>query len=375
MMTKLSLVSIGVTALAITACDDAIPGQPARADMIRAAPVNDLQLPSLYEADKLIVARHKLEAMAMAAPGGAIDDKGLIGRNRAYGKLVSPRLQLGAGAALRMGLHGNRSMAINGFRAIEVGTHAIAPDGEVVSVEPPDAPFGARLSLPDKASGAAFFMADACPAILAIRDSPDAGEIADAARRQKVGAALDRGLRWLMKQSAELERVDRAAPNHLLYDALAYYSCGAVSANKEAQDLAARFVTLALSQIRSDGVFVEKGGSDTTYQAVSVRLALDLLLTGYTRNDAGQLKIAWQSGAIWLGNRIMTDGSINSSGNTRTCKGGETFLGTQKKVWPPGVYGALVYAGELTTNPQMTSAADRLSRWARANPRTDPCFP
>jgi hypothetical protein len=339
------------------------------------APVGDLKVPSLYDADKMITGRHSLEASAIAAPGAAIDANGLIGRNRRYGTMVSPRLQLGAGAALRIGLHADRQMAINGFRAIEVGTQAIAPDGEVVSIKPPDAPLGAELSISDKASGAAFFMADACPAVLALRASPDAETFVDKARRDRVIAALDRGLRWLMQHAGELEKVDGRAPNRVLYDALAYHSCGVLTGNEAAQTLATRFVALALSQTRKDGVFVEQKGSDTTYQAVSVRLALDLLLTGYAGPDAAQLNLAWQSGVIWLGNRIMADGRVDSTGNTRTCAGGESFLGTEKKVWPPGVYGALIYAAELGGNPDMKAAAARLSAWARANPRADPCFP
>jgi hypothetical protein len=374
-MPKLAIIATGVaTALSLCGCGDSVSGKPVHADEIRMMAVTNLRLPSLNEADAKIVALHRREASAVAAPGAAIDTNGLIGRNRRYGKMISPRLQLGAGAALRVGLHGNGGMAINGFRAIEVGTHAIAPDGEVVSIKPPDAPIGAELSKADEASGAAFFMADACPALMALRSTPNLGAIADAGRQARVIAALDRGLRWLMWRANDLERIDRTVPNRLLYDALAYHGCGVLTGNKEAQNLSRRFVALALGQTRSDGVFVEKGGSDTTYQAVSVRLALDLLLTGYQAEDARQLNLAWQSGAIWLANRIMADGSIDSTGNTRTCKGGESFLGTEKKVWPPGVYGALIYAAELMPNSGINSAAGRLSAWARANPRADPCF-
>jgi hypothetical protein len=99
------------------------------------------------------------------------------------------------------------------------------------------------------------------------------------------------------------------------------------------------------------------------------------LLTGYAGRDTTQSNFPWQSGAIWLGNRIMADGRLDSTGNTRTCAGGESLLGTEKKVWPPGVDGALIYAAELRSNSDMKAAAARLSTWARANPRADPCFP
>jgi hypothetical protein len=370
------MAKLGLAAAAIALATAACGSQPsAKAVPITAAPSHDLRIPALTEADELIVARHRAEAVAIAAPGAAIDTNGLVGRNRSYGLMVSPRLQLGSGAALRVGLHADPRMAVDGFRAIEAGTAAIAPDGEVVSVEPPDAPRGARLSAGDKASGAAFFLADVCPAMLALRANDTADKVANAVRRARVEAALDRGLRWLVGQANALEAVDRMAPNRLLYDALAFHSCGVLTGNRAAQMLAVQFVGLALAQHRRDGVFVETGGSDTTYQAVSVRLAFDLLATGYAGPDAQSLKIAWQAGAIWLGGRILADGRIDSRGNTRTCAGGESFLGTEKKVWPPGVYAALVYPAEVMPDDGLKAAAARLSAWARANPRTDPCFP
>jgi hypothetical protein len=369
------LVLAAAAAMLAASCGEPNSRQRKDVNLIDTVSIKHVTLPSIYDADKIIAEKHRLEALAIAAPGGAIDASGLIGRNRHYGKMVSPRLQLGAGAALRVGLHADHRMAFNGFRAIEIGTRAIAANGEVVSVKPPDAPFGAALSTSDKASGAAFFMADACPALLALRASPSASALVESARVEEVTASIERGLRWLMRHADALQKVDARAPNRLLYDALAYHSCGVLTGNDAAKTLAKGFVARSLSKIRNDGAFVEQKGSDTTYQAVSVRLALDLLLTGYAEPDAAELNFAWQSGAIWLGNRIMADGRIDSTGNTRTCAGGESFLGTEKKVWPPGVYGALIYAAELTSNADLIAAASRLSAWARANPRADPCFP
>lgn len=360
--------------LSIGACEDGRSQNPAGAVPIAQTPLASLSLPTVHEGDNIIAKRHPREASAMAESGGAIDANGLIGRNRQYGRMVSPRLQLGAGAAVRTGLHIDGNLAARGFRAIEAGTLAIAANGAVHSDTPPDAPAGTILSRSDLASGAAFFMADVCPAMLALKDDPNADAVASSARRDAVTSALGRGLVWLMAHADDLVRVDRAAPNRLLYDALAYSSCGALTGNAAAQKLSARFVALALSQTGDDGVFVEKGGADTSYQAVSVRLAADLLMTGYVGEDANHLARAWYAGAIWLGNRILDDGRIDSRGNTRTCAGGEAFLGTPKKVSPTGVYGALIYAGELAPNAALKRAAARLSDWAQANPHKDPCF-
>jgi hypothetical protein len=374
MVSPLAQLCIAGSLAAVAACGD---GQSPKAPPI--VPVDHAQLvklnlPHLLEADGLIAARHPSEAKAMTASGAAVDSSGLIGRNRRYGRLVSPRFQMGAGTALRLGLHIDPTRAANAFRAIEIGTSAIAADGEVQSHVPPDAPYGATLKQADIASGAAFFMADACPALLALEAFPDAHSVAAQNRRQTVIASLGRGLDWLIIRADDLEQVDRRAPNRLLHNALAFHGCGVLTDNHAARALASRFVGLALSQTRADGVFTEKGGSDTNYQAVSVKLAADLLLTGYTAPDADRLNLAWQAGAVWLGNRISPDGTIDSSNNTRTCEGGESFLGTPKKISVSGVYGALIYMGELASDESMKEAAARLAAWAEANPRTDPCL-
>lgn len=266
-------------------------------------------------------------------------------------------------------------MAQNGFRGIEAATAAIGDDGEVVSVKPPDAPANAILSAGDKASGAAFFLADACTGLLALRAADNAPQIASGERREAAELALGKAGRWLATQADFLQQVDKSAPNRLLYDALAFQSCGQLAGDEKVKAVAARFVELALAQTRDDGVFVEKMGSDTNYQAVSVRLSLDILLTGYSGGDREALSQAWQKGAHWLGGRIMADGRIDSTGNTRTCGGGESFLGTRKGISPPDIYATLAYAGELIPDADMLAAAERLSAWAKARPRANPCFP
>ena len=337
--------------------------------------IKTLPLPDIYAADRMIFERHPSELAAIAAPGAAIDDRGLIGKNRQYGFMVSPRLQLGAGAALRVGVHkADTALARAGFRAIEAGTAAIDENGAVISKKPPDAHATAGLSEGDKASAAAFFLSDACSGMLALGAAVNAGSIADKQRRDNVFAKLGRAARWLTSQIAALQRVDKAAPNRLLFDALAFQACGKLVGDVKVQAAADSFVTMALAHAREDGVFIEKGGSDTTYQAVAVRLSLDLLLTGYSADNLKELDHAWQRGATWLGTRILPDGRIDSAGNTRTCSGGESFLGAEKKVWPPSVYGALVYAGELRGDAPLLNAAARLAEWARANPRANPCF-
>jgi biotin operon repressor len=366
---------LGICAVMLVACSGSTEGQPTEnaADADRAASIT---LPSLFEADRTLFAAHPRELEVIARPGANVDAAGLLNENRRFGRMYSPRFQLGGGAALRVGIHqDNPAMARAGFRAIAAGSRAIAADGEVVSFLPPNAPVGAELRPGDRASGAAFYLSDACTGLLVLEASPRADEVASAAQRAAVLAAMGRAISWLARNSDPLLAVDRAAPNRLLYDALAFQSCGALVGDAHGMAQSRTFVAAALAQLRDDGVFVEQGGHDTSYQAVSVRLALDVLLSGYTGEDAAALQGAWLNGARWLSGRIMADGRIDSSGNTRTCGGGESFLGRRKRVSPPSVYAALIYAAELSSDGDLRGAAGRLSAWAQANPRTNPCYP
>jgi hypothetical protein len=360
------------SSMACHAQEPVVQRAPENRDEVTAKPAS---FPSVFEADNIIVERYRTEAIAVAAPGAAIDTNGLLGRNKRDGRMISARFQLGGGGALRVGLHADQQMARNGFLAIEAGLKTVAPNGELISLIPPEAPTRAVLRDGDKASGAAFFLADACPALIALKQNPQRTSIAEDARIVAAEQAIGRGLTWLVTQSANLQEVDGRAPNRLLYNALAYHACGSLVGDRQAATTADGFVDRALSQVRTDGVFVERSGSDTTYQGVSLRLALDLQLTGYRSDKAEQLAQMRQRGARWLAGRIMADGRIDSSGNTRTCAGGERFLGVEKKAWPPGIFAALIYEGLLTNDLEIIDAAERLAQWARANPRANPCYP
>jgi hypothetical protein len=341
----------------------------------QAAQAADKPLPrpviSQAEADTFVAQRFANELSELGKAGANIDAKGLLNENRQWGALYSPRFQMEAGTALRIGLaQNNRKMSAAGFRAILASMSAIAPDGAVVSRLPKELFPNIVPSTEDQASGAAFFLASACPAILAAKGH-DVG-FATAQEFEDVSQALARAIIWLETQDDVLVDADRRAPNRLLFDALAFQSCNEVAGRKTSK--AEKFVRLALKQYRDDGVFVEGGGSDTTYQAVSVRLSLEILLAGYAQDNAENLWIAHLQGARWLAQRVGTDGSVDSSQNTRTCGGGEAFMGKKKRLSVKTVFQALAYAGIIAADSGLTDAAMRVSNWSRANPRTDPCL-
>jgi hypothetical protein len=327
--------------------------------------------PDQHEADQRLTMRFPAEMAALGEGGANIDAEGLLNENRMWGGLYSPRFQMDSGTALRMGVVlENADMARAGFFAIDAASSAIGPDGEVVSRLPVDRFPGAKVSRADQASGAAFFLADACSGMLAAGSHlPDDITEED---WQRVVSALGRATAWLDTQHSLLERVDANAPNRLFFDALAFQACGQLTGQPTSR--ASRFVALALAKARADGVFEEGGGSDTTYQAVSVRVSLAVLLAGYEGADTEALWQANIAGAHWLAERVRADGSVDSSQNTRTCAGGETFMGREKKLSLKTVFQALAYSGALAEDDQLIESATRVSAWASSNPRSDSCL-
>jgi hypothetical protein len=301
------------------------------------------------------------------------DQGGLIGPNRQWGAMYSPRFQLGAGQGLRFAISTNAiPQATLAFHGIRASAAVIRNDGYVPSSLPTDLFPDAKPSPTDIASGAAFFLGDACLGMMALESSPDANTIIPADVRRTVKDKLVRAIRWLAPQRQTLEDEDRRAPNRLFFDALAFHACGTLGADSDSRRLADRFVTLALASMTSQGYFTEGGGWDTTYQSVSIRVANDLIVAGYVR-DGLQPTIA--KATTWLALRVDAQGRVDSSGNTRTCGGGESFLGKKKLLSPAAVFMALAFTGTRENDPNALRAAERVAAWASQTPEPDPCYP
>lgn len=351
-------------ALALSACTHTTP---------HATPASTTQsIPeSLAAADRAAYAAFPDALGARAKRFIPASDDGLLGRNARWGDLYSPRFQMGAGHALRLAVAAGRSDYAQGaFRAIEIAIQNIRDDGYVTSRVPGD--LGVSLSAANIASGAAFFLGDACLGMLALSTQPDASITPK--RQRVVRDALVRANRWLLTQDAALLSVDRLAPNRLLFNARAYQACAQLdsdtSLREASQKLADRFALLALTSLSEDGHFVEAAGHDTSYQGVALMVGQELLLAGYS-NPA--LPRALKRATTWMLGRIGPEGRVDSTGNARTCTGGETFGGKQKGLDFSALFTGVAYTSVQTKDARAARAAASLERWVKDNPGVDPC--
>ncbi len=297
------------------------------------------------------------------------DDSGLIGRNRKWGKLYAARFQMGAGHALRIALIvEDKKAASQTILAIRKGLSTIDQHGVMQASVPEFIAQGGSPKPIDLLSGAAFFLSDACPALSHLERHPQSSHLVSEKDMEEAKLRIALSLKWLENNHSLLKSADKKAPNRLLFNAVAFYSCGKLVGNAQAVMLAEDFVEDALLEYNPDGrYFIEGGGYDTSYQAVSIHVGLDLLMHGYDAQNRAQLATAVQEAAGWLVDKIDGNGKIESANNARTCGGGETFLGEKKQLSVTSAFLAMAYGGAYFRDETLTNAAERIELWANAN--------
>lgn len=326
--------------------------------------------------DLAFTLRFPSEALELAQAGLPRAGEVLIGRNRSWGRMYASRFQMGTGTALRTTLAQSRAAdAARAFDGVEAGFSNMDTSGRLPASVPISVSMGASPRESDVASGAAFFLGDACSALLSLSVSPGAADVVAMARQQLVQQRAARSISWLRAMASTLQTADAAAPNRLLFDARAFLACGRLTPQPEIAGVADAFVRRALALQAPDGWFDESGGWDTSYQAVTLEIGTDvhsLLTAGALKDSLGN---ALQSGSEWLTSRIDEEGRVNSTGNRRTCSGGESFLGTPKQLSIASVITGLArVTSHVRAVDGAEAAARRVVAWARQHPDGDPCF-
>ena len=182
-------------------------------------------------------------------------------------------------------------------------------------------PSGSKLAL-SKASAASFFLSDLGHTLLLLPQDPWFTTSAACAPyrsrlarvRDKVGLSLD----WLMSQRSVLA-TDTAAANRTIAHALAFYLTGRAVGNSGAMSAGRDIFRGALDKVTSDGVFLEAGGFDSSYQAFNI-LQCEWMYLNLASSDDGLRAPTWSAisrGIARERTSVMGSGQIDSAGNTR----------------------------------------------------------
>lgn len=355
-----TLLRAGLIASALllgTACDErpqsAKPGAPI-ARPTAPAPTSEWSLASALPIDRLT-------RLARAA---APDASGAMSRNR--DGYVSVRFQAGLSWPLTYaGLSADPAGAEQTVRAMEYAAKHQRPDGSF-EIAGPDA-FDGRQGTPgDSANAAAVYVAEAARALrLAATSSASSSNPLTPALRTRYDAqvgVLRRALRSLGAHAAVLSQADGSAPDRLLADAMAFYVGGVVTGDEASIATGIRFAESALAGQRADGVFVQSGGHDSSYQGVTLLRAI-LLYANLRSQDAalgGRLRTAIEKGMAWQSSRVLASGEVSAEGNTRVREGGEQALGQTRPIATSDVAVGLYYWTAVSGNGTYRAAAERL---------------
>jgi hypothetical protein len=279
--------------------------------------------------------------------GGARPNaEGLAGYNRDGFK--SPEFQAAAmHYMVRAIVRGDRRCVDEGWTAIDATFRHQTEQGN----------FGRKGSPHGGPSAVAFWLAELDQALLILRESGLAPEYKD--RIEALLPKIGRAARWLAgpRYQARLKHDDADAPNRLLFDALAFGLSGVLTDDDQLKAIGREFVDLAMSRYReTDGVFVEKGGHDSSYQAVAA-LKLQVWILYFPDEKlaaAADLAVRWEIG------RVGQDGRIDVSGNTRTGGGQERWMGHEKGLSLSEIALCLLYDYARTGDKESLAAASRI---------------
>lgn len=208
-----------------------------------------------------------------------------------------------------------------------------------------------------------FFLQELGRAILVIRQSPH-----EAYFRERL-AALEPKLRRaadfiLAGYDTIIPKVGHTV-NRVIIAAKAFGLCGLALNDERMIGKSRALIAHALTLRDEEGVFIEQGGRDSSYNVVSILfgqvLALHLPLP--------EFEAALPAAIQWQLTRILPSGEVDARGNTRTGVGLEAdpFSGKAKGVNYTEVAMALTLYGTIHQDQEVLDAAARVTAYKQRN--------
>ncbi len=287
------------------------------------------------------------------------DAQGFTGGNRTVGHWLEAGPQRGScRAVIGAVVAGDLARADRAWRGIEVAFAHQREDGGFTAEIRPNGSSAASGGA--AVETAYFFLQEYGRAVLVIRESPHAAHFHD--RIETLRPKLRKACDFIAAGEATILQRSRKAVNRVLIAAKAFGTCGRVLGDDTLIDTSRRLVAEALRLRDANGVFIEHGGQDSSYNAVSLLFGQVLAL----HVSLPELDAAFPAAAEWQIGRVLVSGEVDHRGNTRTGVGLEPgFNGQPKGINHNEVILALQYHGLVPRNPAALEAADRIFAWTQ----------
>lgn len=217
------------------------------------------------------------------------------------------------------------------------------------------------FNCPDAFHSTSFFVEAAAHASLLLGASRYAEQYAgetDWLKPRVRAAAL-----WMMQPSVEvLGRKHNAPYTHRRYlVAAALGEAGVLCTEPALIDRSKDYIREGISLQDPSGFNPEKGGYDCNYQAVGLVFAeryYDLVADQELRRE---LERMLGKANTWLSNRVLPDGTLDTTGNTRVGSGQELSRnGVPKKISYPQVYRAFYGWSLISKDPAFARLAEKV---------------
>jgi len=255
-----------------------------------------------------------------------------------YQRIAIPLIWVGA-------VENDTSKIDDGWKAIDFANAHMTQDGG----------FSTAPGRTMNESEMAFWIAAVTHAFAVLNESPLGSRYAQ--REATALAAIRKNVEWLNadQRVANLVKFDGPATNRLFDDANAFAYSSLLLKDPQLQKRGEYFLQQALAHERSDGVFLEDNGYDSSYQGASLLNATYYALLG----ENTQLRNALLVGTNREVEAVDTRGGLDTSQNTRT--GGNHMVdGHPYVVDLRAVILGLYYAGAYLELPSATAAAGRI---------------
>jgi hypothetical protein len=255
--------------------------------------------------------------------------------------------------AVIAGLINNDDMAIQaGFKMFDWGFTHQKGDGSFS---------GTR----DAFHSTSFFVEAVARTILIIQQSPQAKRYAS--QVEHYIPLLSRAALWMIKPSVLKHGLkNNEGFTHRYYlVASALGLTGKLTGNQELIAYAQQSIKQGLSLQRSDGVNPEKGGHDSSYQAVGVLFSQRWLVNFPDDQLASQVRLMIDKALDWEATMILPSGEVSSLGNTRTGGQERNRVGRVKRVGSNFQFKAFAYWASVTENAKWQEIADRIARFVK----------
>jgi hypothetical protein len=282
------------------------------------------------------------------------DAQGFVGFHQRDGKWYEAGMQRG-GCWTLIGavVAGDVARAQTAWKSIETTfAHQVA-DGGFESVRKPGDTH--EPTLPERVETAFFYLQELGHAILVVRASPLEPHFRDRIaalepRLRRACAFIQAGYDGIILKAGH-------TANRMFIAAKAFGLCGTVLQDEKLMGSSRKLVAVAMARRDAEGVFVEKGGRDSSYNAVSLLMAQ--VLNIYLRDP--ELDAAMVKAMAWQRTRIRANGEVDVTGNTRTGLGQEHMMGNLKTVNYSEVTLALIYFGMLHNDPAALQLAEKVA--------------